>query len=161
MARARPAQRAARTSAIEFGRRIGQDLKRQRLQCVAGENCRCFAEGAMGRRAPAPQVVVVHRREIVVNQRVRVNAFDRRAGAAGALVLASERPRRFNGEEGPEPFAAAERRIAHRFDKALRPSRLAKSRFGLEQNVELPLDCGPGFGELGRKGGVVHDPRRP
>ena len=156
MARARPAQRAARTSALRIGRGIGEYLESQRLQRVAGENRRRFVEGAVGRWAPAPQVVVVHRRQIVVDQRIGVNAFDRDACAPRTLVGASKRPRRLDSEEGPEPLAAAERRIAHRRDEARGTRRLAGPGLDAKQIFELALDCGPGFGEPGRKRALVH-----
>ena len=48
---------------------------------VAGEDRGRLVEGAMGARASAPKIVVVHRRQIVVDQRIGVQALDRGGGA--------------------------------------------------------------------------------
>ena len=48
-----------------------QQRERQYLQRIAGEYGGRFIEGAMTGRATAAQVVIVHRRQIVMHQRVR------------------------------------------------------------------------------------------
>lgn len=55
---------------------LGQQLKRQRQQGVAGEDGGCFVERLVARRTTPPQIVVVHRRQIVMDQRIRVDHLD-------------------------------------------------------------------------------------
>jgi hypothetical protein len=57
-----------------------QKCERFGEQTVAGEDGHAFAEDDVSRRSPAPQRVVVHGREIVVDERVGVDQFD---GARG------------------------------------------------------------------------------
>src|SRR5208282_6745688 len=51
----------------------GNGLKSKRQQSVAGKNRGGLAENHVGSGLAAPQVVVVEGRQIVVNQRVRVD----------------------------------------------------------------------------------------
>ena len=91
-----------------------------------------------------------------MDQRIGVDAFDRDARAPWPFVGASERARGLHGKERPEPLAAAERRVAHRRDEPRGPRRLAGPGLDAKHIFELALDCGPGFGELGRKCAFVH-----
>ena len=100
---------------------------------------------------PRLQVVVVHRRQIVVDERIGVDAFDRRARAHRTVVGAPKRPRRLDGQERPQPLAAAERRIAHRLDEAPGPREFAGLGLEAKQNFELALDSRLGFGEPAAK----------
>ena len=88
---------------------------------VAGEHRGRLVECLVHRRLAAAQVVVVHARQIVVDQRVDVDASiaapARRARSRGDL----EQPRGRDREQGPKPLAAADRRIAHRLEQAVAP----------------------------------------
>ena len=53
--------------------RAGNGFKGQRQQSVAGKNRGGLAENHVGSGLAAPQVVIVERRQIVVNQRVGVD----------------------------------------------------------------------------------------
>ena len=55
-------------------------LKRECLQCIAGENRGCFVEAHVTRWPAASQIVVVHRRQIVVNERVGMDHLKRARG---------------------------------------------------------------------------------
>ena len=70
---------------VLVGRGIGEDLERQGVEAVAGEHRRRFVKRLVDGRLAAPQVVVVHARQIVVDQRIDVDRLDRRAGAKRAL----------------------------------------------------------------------------
>jgi hypothetical protein len=52
---------------------LAEDLERERLQRVAGENRGRLVEFDVRRRTAAAQVIVVHRRQVVVHERVGVN----------------------------------------------------------------------------------------
>ena len=91
------ATRSARTARIRIGRRVGQNLEREGLEGVAGEDRGRLVEGPVhGRPAPA-QVVVVHGRQVVVDERVAVQQFERaprRAADPDPPVRAGARSRR-------------------------------------------------------------------
>lgn len=74
----------------------------------------------MAGRLPLPEVVVVHGRQIVMDQRVRVDEFD--GGSRGQHVFgaATERLGRREREHRTEPLAAGQQRVAHRLDEAFR-----------------------------------------
>ena len=61
-------------------RKLRQHEKGQRQQGIAGKNRHRIAEDFVAGRLAAPEVVVVERRQIVMNQRVGVDQFER-AGA--------------------------------------------------------------------------------
>jgi hypothetical protein len=67
----------------------------------------------------AAHVVVVHARQIVVDQRIDVDRLDRAADAERAFTIDREQSRRSNGEERSQPLAAADRRVAHRLIERL------------------------------------------
>ncbi len=64
-------------------------------------------------RPAAPQVVVVHARQVVVHQRVGVDQLDRRGRAIRAARVATPRPRPRVDQQRPHALAAAEHRVAH------------------------------------------------
>ena len=53
-----------------------KDFEGQRYQGIAGQNRRCLVELDVTCRLTAPQVVVVHRRKIVMDQRVGMDHLD-------------------------------------------------------------------------------------
>ena len=55
----------------------GEDSKRVRLQRVTGEDRDRIPEDDMGRRLSATQRVIVHRRQVVMDQRVRMDHLER------------------------------------------------------------------------------------
>ena len=60
------------------GSRRGKNIESERQQAVARQDRRRFVEGAVHRRLAAPEIVIVHPRQIVMDQRIAVNAFERR-----------------------------------------------------------------------------------
>jgi hypothetical protein len=58
---------------------FSDSLKRGGLQPVTSENRRGFVERAVKGGLTAPEIIVIHRREVVVHQRVRMQKFDRLA----------------------------------------------------------------------------------
>ena len=98
---------------IGMGARVAQDLEGQRQKGVAGQDGGRLVEGDVQGRAPAAQRVVVHRRQVVMHQRVAMDAFERAGGGKRVVFLDAEQSRRFDQKKGPQPLAAAKRRIAH------------------------------------------------
>ena len=101
--------------AREQRERVGQ-------QRVAGENRHAFAVNDVRRGPAAPQRVVVHRGEVVVDERIRVNHFERtrrreRQGPGRVSVLAvlfGDSLGRRERQDGTQPLAAGEDAVAHR-----------------------------------------------
>ena len=69
-----------------MGLRTRQNVEGEGQQAVAGENRGRLVEFLVRGRLAAPQVVVVHRRQIVMHQRIAVHAFERRARHQRALA---------------------------------------------------------------------------
>ena len=63
----------------------GENHKCFREQRIAGEKGGGLVELAVGGGSPATEVVVVHAREVVVNERVGVNALDCHGGRHGGI----------------------------------------------------------------------------
>ena len=123
--RACAAARGAAGGALGGSRQHGERLGEQR---VAGEDRQGLAEDHVAGRPAAAQVVVVHRRQVVVDQRVGVDHLDARRRAACAR--SRRRPTASHGgerEDRPEPLAAGEQAVAHRLDQ---PMRMARRRAG-------------------------------
>ena len=72
----------------------GKHLERERLQRIAGEDRGRLVELPMRRRAAAPQVVVVHRRQVVVHERVGVDQLDGRGERIERRLRRRRRARR-------------------------------------------------------------------
>ncbi len=61
----------------------GQRSEGEGLQGVAGENRGGLVKGSMAGRAATSQIVVVHCRQVIVDERVGVQHFQRDGGMAG------------------------------------------------------------------------------
>ena len=79
-ARASAATSSTRTAGSGCVSRARQNVEGKRQQAVAGEDRGRLVEFLVRGRLPAPQVVIVHRRQIVVHQRIAMHAFERGAG---------------------------------------------------------------------------------
>ena len=66
----------------------------------------------------APQVVVVHARQVVVDQRVDVDAFHREPDAQRAVAVDVEQRAGRRHEQRTHPLAPADRGVAHRLVQA-------------------------------------------
>ena len=86
-------------------------------------------------QSPSAQVVVVHRRQVVVDQAVDVDRFDRCPDADRPLFIDREQPRRRDHDQRTQFLAAANRRVAHRREQAV--ARIAR---WLEQYAEQGID---------------------
>ena len=91
----------------------GEELEGERDQRVAREQGGRLVEGLVAGRSAAPQVGVVHARQVVMDQGVRMDALERDGGGAGVAGRV-EGARRRQGDHGPEAFAAGLQRVAHR-----------------------------------------------
>ena len=128
-ARASPVTSAMRTAAsgCVFGAR--QHVEGEGEQAVAGQDRGRLVEGLVRGRPAAAQVVVVHRRQVVVHQRIAMHAVRAprrpsaraRAATPNSAALSTTR----NGRSRLPP---PRRRIAHGLEQPLRPRDLAVGR---------------------------------
>ena len=95
----------------------GDELESEGEQRVTRQERGGFVELLVRGRAAAAQVVVVHARQVVVNQRVGVDALQRDGGGEG-IVFRAKAVGHGEGQYGAQALAAAEERIAHRFVQA-------------------------------------------
>jgi len=77
------------------------DVEGERQQGIAGEDRGGVVIGLV-QRGPAPaQIAVVHRRQIVMDQRIAVDAFQRGAGQQSGLPRDTEHGRALDHQERP------------------------------------------------------------
>ena len=114
-----------RQHAGELGahRRVRMPLRRRhRLEGkgeegIADQDRRRLVEGDMAGRLAAAEVVVIHRRQVVVNQGIGVHHLDGGGGVDGPGARHLEEAGTREHQEGPEPLAAREEGIAHRLEE--------------------------------------------
>ena len=97
----------------------GEHLERERLQRVAGEDRGRLVELPVRRGAAAPQIVVVHRRQIVVHERVGVNQLDGGGDAIEQLFGGTDELAARVDEQWPDTLTAAEHGVAHCIEQSL------------------------------------------
>ena len=100
---------------ILVGGRIGQDFKGQIVQAIAGQHGGGFIEGLVHGGLPAAQVIIVHARQIVVDQAVDMDAFDRERDPERLFAWHMEDIAGRNHQQRAHAFATADRRMAHGF----------------------------------------------
>ena len=104
--------------AVGVGVGMSQDLEGGRLQGVAGQDGGGLVIGLVhGGSAPA-HVVVVHAGQVVVDQAVGLDAFERARRAQDRALRQVEHAAGLQGEIGPQALAGPERRIAHGLGQA-------------------------------------------
>ena len=153
-ARASPVTSAIRTAASGWVSGPRQHVEGEREQAVAGEDRGRLVEFLVRGRPAAAQVVVVHRRQVVVHQRIAMHQLDRGAGHQRLLALDAEQRRGLDRQKRPQPLAAAEARVAHGLDDAMRPRDLVLDRGSGEKAVQQLLGLGGGGVEPAGERGV-------
>jgi len=108
------------------GGSVAEDLEGDGKEGIAGEDGDAFAEDLMIGRPAAAEVIVIHAGEIVVDERVGVDAFDGTGVGQGGVDGAAAGLRGCEGEDGAKTLAARKEAVAHRlvesggFDGGLR-----------------------------------------
>ena len=103
-------------------------VERLREEAVAGQDGHVLAEGDVAGGPAAAQRVVVDRRQVVVDERVRVDELERGGGGQHAGGVGAAAPRRGQREDRPDALAAGEQRVAHRLGRAARRGGRRRSR---------------------------------
>ncbi len=123
--------------------RTAQYIKGLGLQRIADQKGGCFIVLHMAGRFAAAQAVVVHRRHIVVNQRIDVHHFDGCHGLLDGVLVCFAQFGRGKHQERAQPFAAAEGNVTHGFVQrvrhlAFRRQEMRQQQFGLRLGFLLP-----------------------
>lgn len=98
---------------------VGEHFEGQRLQAVGGEDRGGLVEGPVGGRLATAQVVVVHCRQVVVDQRVGMDQLHRAGRGVGALRRTAEGLAGGVGEQRANPLATVHHAVAHGLVEAL------------------------------------------
>ena len=101
------------------GRRIalGQHLKGECQQSVTGENGHRFTELFVAGRQTTAEVIIIHRGQIVVDEGICMDHFNRTSSRHGNSVLSAARFGRQDDEQGAETLAGGEEAVGHGFLK--------------------------------------------
>jgi hypothetical protein len=102
------------------------------------------------RGAAAADGVIVHGGQVVMHQRVAMDAFERASGGKRFLLRNAKQTRRFDEKKRPQSLAAAKRRIAHGLAELGSPG--GRGAALGEQAVEPFLDGAGNAFELCEKG---------
>ncbi len=116
-----------------------QNVEREGQQAVARKDRGCFVEGLVRRRPPTPQIVIVHRRQVVMHERIAVHELDRAPDHQRPRASPLEQPGRLHHQKRAETLASGKRRMAHRLEQARRSCSFVLHRIGCEQTVEQTL----------------------
>jgi hypothetical protein len=126
--------------AIGMGGGISDDLERHGQQAVTGQNGGGFIIGNVAGGFAAAQVVVVHCRQVIMHQRIAMDAFQCRADAQRLIMICPEDAGTFGHEERTQPLALGKRRIAHGLGHAWCTGAVQR-----QQPVEYGFDFVRGF----------------
>jgi len=145
------------------GMRVGarEDVEGEGQEPVARQNRGRLVERLVGGRVPAPQIIVVHRRQVVVHQRVTVHTFERRADHQRTFAGHVEQRGDGDHEKRTEALAPIEARVAHSVEQALRARALALDRRRGEEAIDQTLDFRGHRSELRQEGFTGNSHRRP
>ena len=99
---------------------FGDCLERECLQRITRQDCGCFVETHVTGWSAASQIVIVHRRKIVVNQRVSMNHFKRARRPYQRFDRRAERLTHGEQERRPETLSARKNAPTYRLVNLLR-----------------------------------------
>ena len=87
-------------------------------------------------RLTAAHIIVIHRRQIVVDQRIAMHHFQRDRDAQSFFLFHAEQLGALQNQKRPQTFAAGQNGISHRFDNAA---------FRRTRNGKQPIQFGADF----------------
>jgi len=96
------------------GLRLSKDLEGAREKRITGKNGDPFAENLVAGRLAAPEIVVVHCWQIVMDERVGVDALDSASCWQGIGQTTATGLGGGGEQDRAHPFAAGEERVTHR-----------------------------------------------
>ena len=132
-ARIRTQRRAADTGSDL----VGDHLERQGQEAVPRQNRRRLVKRLVTRRPPAPQVVVVHRRQVVVDQRIGMNHLESTGRAHRRPGIAATGFGRHQAKHRPQPLSTPQHAVTHR---RCQPGRRGRPATGINLR-QTPIQC--------------------
>ncbi|MNW58823.1 hypothetical protein D3C74_367060 [compost metagenome] len=84
-------------------------------QCISGQDSGCFTEHLMIRELATPVIIIIHGRQIIMNQRVGMHHLNRRRYRQCCLPAASERFAGSDYQQRAKALASGLQGIIHRF----------------------------------------------
>ncbi len=121
-------------------RRARQRRERQRQQAVAGQNRHRLAEHFVVGGLAAPQVVVVERRQVVVNQRIGVDEFERAADLDRTLQILGEHSRHLEAQRGANSLTPRKHAVPHRTVNRRR-LRIFRRQYPVQRRFDRGMIC--------------------
>src|ERR1700747_1225654 len=101
-------------AAICGGGSCTDGFKCQSQKSIAREDGDGFAEFLMASRFATAEVIVVQRRQIIVDQGESMDEFDGAGGVKGRLEIAGENTRRLETEDRADALATGKDAVTHR-----------------------------------------------
>jgi len=129
-------------------------LKSKRKQRIAGEDRYRFAEHLVVRWFAAAQIIIVESRQIIMNQRVRVDKFERTPGLNRSFRGLVEHARRFQAKDRPNPFASGKHTVPHRAVDRRRRSIFRRDQ-AVERGFNNAVVCVEEIGKFHAEGSVA------
>src|SRR5215831_18941421 len=123
-----------------------EDFKSEGEQRIPGKYRESFVELLMARWLAATEIVVIHRGQIVMNQRISMDHFDRRCDRQHRLPVILIRSERRHTKTRPDALAAIHRAVSHGL---MNPRR--DHRFCGKQLIERGIDGRPDPLKKGRQ----------
>ena len=127
---------------------LRHQFKRQGLQGIPRQQCDGLAIDLVAGRYAAAHVVVVHAGQVIVNERVGVQALDGTGIVNRILCRAATGFRRCEAEDRPQPFAAGEHAVSHRLVQGHRTSVRARDET-VQRCINKLAALGEVFFEIG------------
>ena len=93
---------------------IGDCFKGFGQEHISCQHGRCLPECLVAGGATAPQVIVVHAGQIIVDQRIAVQHFHRSAESSGRLRITAQHITDAEHQHGPDAFSAAQQAVPRR-----------------------------------------------
>jgi hypothetical protein len=90
---------------LRWKRASQNGLKSQGLQSISGQNGGGFVELDVARRPPATEIIVVHGRQIVMDQRIAVDHFQRSGRPQRGLRIAADSFASEHAEDWAQAFS--------------------------------------------------------
>ena len=99
---------------------VSEDMESLRLEAITGKNRRGLIKGDMTGWLAAPERIVIHGRQVIVNERVHVNHLNGTGRPIQKVKVESKCTTSGIGQERTQAFATAQGGIAHGLMQAFR-----------------------------------------
>jgi len=123
--------------------RVADQFEGLGQQGIAGQDGDRFAEYLVVGRVSAPEVVIVHGRQVIMDQGIGVDHLHGTGGRDGPLRIPAYRLAGRQHQDGPDPLAACEYGIAHGLVHAVGQFCLFR-----EEGVQCAINTGTLFLEI-------------